>query len=138
METVLHATSVVLNGRGLLICGASGSGKSGLALDLMSRGAQLVADDRTVVSRVGATARLTAPQAIEGMIEARGLGLLRAAHVKEAELAAILDLDETETERLPPMRTRALLGLEFPLLHKSASAYFPASLIQYLKEGRAG
>lgn len=138
METVLHATSVVLNGRGLLICGASGSGKSGLALDLMSRGAQLVSDDRTVVTRRGEAARLTAPEAIRGMIEARGLGLLNAVPAAHAELAAILDLDLAETERLPQLRKRSLLGLEFPLLHKSASAYFPASLVQYLRGGRTG
>ena len=47
---ILHATAVAVAGRGLLIRGASGSGKSGLALEMMARGAQLVSDDRVIVS----------------------------------------------------------------------------------------
>ncbi|WP_425073911.1 HPr kinase/phosphorylase [Sagittula sp. S175] len=134
-EEVVHATAVALDGRGLLICGASGSGKSSLALELMSRGAVLVSDDRTILRREGADVQLKAPDAIRGMIEARGLGLLNA-DTTEATLHAVLDLDSTETERLPPIRLRNVLGVDFPLLHKSACPYFPAGLVQYLRAGR--
>ncbi|SMX46714.1 HPr kinase/phosphorylase [Maliponia aquimaris] len=136
MQTVLHATSVAVAGRGLLIRGASGSGKSGLALELMARGATLVADDRTIVRRVGDGLRLDAPEAIRGLIEARGLGLLTAEAAGNVPLAAVLDLDVAETHRLPPIRAVRLLGVDIPLLHNSASQYFPAQLLQYLKASR--
>lgn len=132
----LHATAVALGGAGLLIRGAPGRGKSGLALEMMARGASLVSDDRTCLTRDGDTIVLTAPPAISGLIEARGLGLLYARTVPQARLAAVLDLDTTETERLPPMRETDLCGLRVPLLHNVVSAYFPAGLVQYLKAGR--
>ena len=52
---MLHATTVALAGQGVLILGPSGSGKSGLALQLMAMGAELVADDRTIVTARGST-----------------------------------------------------------------------------------
>jgi serine kinase of HPr protein (carbohydrate metabolism regulator) len=132
MQTVLHATSVALAGRGLLIRGASGAGKSGLALEMMTRGARLIADDRTVVTREGDALWLDAPDTLRGMIEARGLGILHVRPAGRTRLAAVLDLDTPETERLPPHRQTSVLGLETVLLHKSASAYFPAGLVIYL------
>lgn len=135
VEETVHATSVALAGRGLLICGASGAGKSQLALEMMARGAVLVADDRTILRRNGAGIVMTAPTPIRGMIEARGLGLLNAP-CADAPLAAILDLDVTETDRLPPIRLRNMLGVDFPLLHKSACPYFAAALVQYMLSGR--
>ena len=131
----IHATSVALNGRGLLICGASGSGKSSLALALMALGAELVADDQTELQRTGDAVTMQAPKTIAGMIEARGIGLLHAG-CTSAPLWAVLDLDLSESERLPPIRKRNLLGIDFPLLHKCAGPYFPAALVQYLKAGR--
>ncbi|WP_420326895.1 HPr kinase/phosphorylase [Mameliella sp.] len=136
MRKVLHATSVALGGRGLLIRGASGSGKSGMALEMMARGAQLIADDRTIVTRKDTQLILTVPAALAGMIEARALGLLHAAHVTDIPLAAILDMDVAERHRLPPNRSTRLLGVDVPLLHNSASEYFPAGLVHYLKSGR--
>ena len=47
--TLLHASCVSINGNGVLICGSSGSGKSSLAINLIALGAELVADDRTIV-----------------------------------------------------------------------------------------
>lgn len=135
MQEVVHATSVALGGRGLLIRGASGSGKSSLALALMALGADLVADDRTVLTRNGKAVQMSAPEAIRGMIEARGIGLLHA-RCTFAPLVAVLDLDLSESDRLPPIRKGNVLGLPFPLLHKCAGPYFPAALVQYLKAGR--
>jgi len=135
MQTCLHATSVSLEDRGLLICGASGKGKSSLALELMSRGAVLVSDDQTLVTREGDELWLDAPVAIRGRIEARGVGILHAQHSR-ARLAAVLDLDHVETARLPPFRQKVLLGCSVPLLHKCTTPYFPAALAQYLSHGR--
>ena len=99
---ILHATAVAVGARGLLITGASGSGKSTLALQLIALGATLVADDRVIVTPTAEGAvRLSAPTATKGLIEARGLGLLRT-DVTSAYVAAVVTLDETETRRLPP------------------------------------
>ncbi|MBW4985422.1 HPr kinase/phosphatase C-terminal domain-containing protein [Mameliella sp. CS4] len=136
MREVLHATSVAVAGRGLMIRGASGSGKSGLALELMARGAQLIADDRTIVTRQGAHLILSVPRVLAGMIEARAIGLLYAPHVTGILLVAVLDLNVAERHRLPPNRSTRLLGVDVPLLHNSASEYFPAGLVHYLKSGR--
>ena len=133
---ILHATAVTVAGHGLLIRGASGSGKSALALEMMAHGATLVADDRVIVSLRDNTLWLAPPAPLTGMIEARGLGLLHAETSGPAPLAAVLDLDTLETARLPQRRETMLHGQRIPLLHKTAHPYFPAALVQYLKGGR--
>lgn len=74
----LHATTVAIEGRGLVILGPSGAGKSTLALELMATGAVLVADDRTDLARQGDALIASVPQALAGRIEARGIGILGA------------------------------------------------------------
>lgn len=120
----------------MLIQGASGRGKSGLALEMMARGAQLVADDGVVVRVTRQGLRLSCAPNLNGMIEARGLGLLGAIHRADAQLAAVLDLDQVESQRLPPFRETEILGQKIPLLHFFDAPYFPAGLVQYLKGGR--
>lgn len=133
----LHATSVCLAGHALLIRGASGTGKSGVAIQLISLGAGLISDDRTEVRR--RDDRLFAHPApnITGLIEARGLGILTVPPSAPAPIKAIVDLDQTETERLPPFRTTRLLGIDLPLLHKVDSPSFAASLALYLHYQRS-
>ncbi len=135
-ETILHATAVCVGPRAALIRGASGSGKSALALEMMARGAQLVADDRVILQATAEGIVLTSPEQLRGMIEARGVGLLRAEAAASALLACVVDLDVSERERLPQVRNTLLLGVTVPLLHNVAKAYFPAALIQYLRGGR--
>lgn len=132
----LHATAVALNGRGLLITGQSGSGKSSLALDLMALGADLIADDRVLLERSETGILLSCPPAIQNMIEARGVGILNAQSVSDTALALVVDMDKVEEDRLPPRRTTEVLGLTFELLHCVASPSFPAAVVQYLKKGR--
>jgi HPr kinase/phosphorylase len=129
---------VAVGARGLLITGAPGAGKSSIALHLMAFGAALVSDDATCLSRPDEGAPMArAPEAIAGRIEARGIGILAAATpAPSVRLAAILDLDVVETERLPPERRRSLLGFSLPLLHKVESPHFAAGLLQYLKSIR--
>ena len=136
MQEILHATSVAVAGRGILIRGASGRGKSGLALEMMARGAVLIADDRTVVTHRDNALWVSVPPSLLGMIEARRIGLLHADFVDHMPLAAVLDLDVAERHRLPPIRMTRLLGVDVPLLHNSASEYFAAGLVHYLKAGR--
>jgi len=128
----LHATTVAINGRAALIRGASGSGKSGLALQLLALGADLVADDRTVVWADGATLWADAPDTIRGQIEARGVGILRSPAAGPCAVALVVDMDEIEAERLPEGREVRLMGIPLPVINKSESAHFPAALAVYL------
>lgn len=132
----LHATTVALGARALVIRGRSGSGKSALALELLAYGCDLVADDRTRLAAAPDGLRAAAPAGLPPLIEARGLGLLAATLRADVPVAAILDLDLTETDRLPPRRETTLLGHALPLLHKPGTGPFAASLLQYLKAGR--
>lgn len=136
-EAVLHATTVAYNNRALLIMGASGSGKSGLALMLLAHGCTLVADDRTQLHVQNDAVIANAPPTIAGLIEARGIGILKTPAAGPTPLALVVDLDRVETKRLPPHRTITLLGVDFPLVHKVESDHFQASLLLYLKSARS-
>ncbi|WP_299859186.1 aldolase [uncultured Roseobacter sp.] len=134
--TTLHASCVAYAGRGVLILGASGAGKSALALQLMAYGAVLIADDRTEVTTSGGVVHAAAPPALAGLIEARGVGLLNANHAHSTKVALAVDLDTPETARLPTMHAVHVARVLVPCLHKVDSGYFPAAILQYLKAGR--
>lgn len=134
-RTCLHATSVALDGEGVLITGASGRGKSSLALQLMALGCTLISDDQTELTRRDDLLWATAPAAIKGMIEARGVGLLQA-DTTEAAIDLVIDLDQTERDRLPHRHEVTILGLTRPCLHSGTTQAWPAAIIQYLKRGR--
>lgn len=138
-EITQHATCVGLSREaGLLIIGPSGSGKSALALSLMAYGARLVSDDQTILRRAHGSTFVTAsaPAAISGMIEARGVGLLAAEPLDHARVRAIVDMSHSEDERLPVERKQSLIGCDIPLLHRVDAPHFAAALIQFLKGGR--
>lgn len=127
-ETTLHATTVDVNGVGLVILGASGRGKSSLALSLMGMGANLVADDRTIIASSDDGVIATCPGPIQGQIEARGIGIIHVAHVRQTTVGLVVDLDTTETSRMPLPDTIELLGQKVPLLKAVDSPSFAASL----------
>lgn len=131
----LHASAVAVAGHGCVITGAAGAGKSTLALEMMALGAELVADDRVDVRRAGGALMLSAPAAIAGMIEARGIGILRLPGRSEAPLALVVDLDRPETGRLPEPRRRDLLGIACPLVLGRARAGLAAMLVVLLRAG---
>ena len=113
----LHATTVAIGAVGIAIEGPSGSGKSDLALRLIDGGARLVADDQTLVERRGDALFARAPETIAGLLEVRGLGIVRLPHLAEVTLRLIVGVtDPTSVERLPMPESRALLGLSLPLL----------------------
>ncbi|MGZ9812117.1 HPr kinase/phosphorylase [Pseudoroseicyclus sp. H15] len=135
-ETVLHASTVAVAGRGLLILGPSGSGKSALALELMAFGAELVADDRTIVTKEDGGLVARAPTEISGMIEARYIGLLNAPVRPFARLHAAIDLGQVEKARLPLRRKMTLLDSHLPLLHKPVTGHFAPATWLYMMSGR--
>ncbi len=133
----IHASCVAVSGRAVLITGASGTGKSALALNLMALGATLVADDQVDLSRDGARIIAQAPPAIHGLIEARFVGLLNAKTCAKAQVILAVTLDQVEEERLPPHRSKFFLGCAVPLLHNVGNTHFPAAILQYLRCGRS-
>ena len=134
--TMLHGTCVADRGRAVLIRGASGRGKSSLALQLMAYGATLVADDQTQLHRREAGLWASAPASIRGLIEARGVGILQAETMAEARLALVVDLDQTETDRLPHPREARILDVALPLLWAVDAPHFAAAILQWLRHGR--
>ena len=130
---IIHATTVAVDRRGLVILGASGSGKSSLALQLIALGAILVADDRTEVSTVANRLHANVPDTIKGRIEARGVGLLTLPFVSDIPIYLSVDLDHDEKERLPFAHEATLLGQGVPCLHRCDGPHFPAALLLYLR-----
>ena len=130
-SVILQASAVSIDGRALLIEGEPGIGKSSLALALIDRGAQLIGDDGvTLTLAAGETqSRLIASASpnIEGLIEVRGVGLVRFAVSQPAPVALILMLSQTETERLPEtLGCRNLLGCAIPALPFHPGTLAPA------------
>ncbi len=134
---ILHASCVAFQNSAVLIIGPSGSGKSGLALQLMGFGAVLVSDDKTALFRREGALIASAPVTIKGLIEARGVGILTADTVDAAYVRLVVDLEQEEQDRLPPRRKYNLLGQTVPLLHKVKAAHFAAAILQHLKAGRS-
>ena len=126
---LIHTTAVALvtaaGPRAVLLRGPSGSGKSDLGLRLIDAGARLVADDQSDLRREGEVIIVRAPAVIAGLIEVRGIGIVRVEPLAEAPLALIADLMAPKAiERLPLPATERLLDVELPRI---AVAPFEAS-----------
>lgn len=117
MDTIIHASTVCLDGAAVILRGPSGAGKSALALDLIGRGGVLVADDRTALTLSGDVVLASCPPAIAGLIEARGVGILRVTHVSDVPVRLVVDLAAQRGARLPEPETVTLLGQGIPVLH---------------------
>ncbi len=122
-RTYIHANALIVGETGLLLRGASGAGKSALTLELLSlaraRGdfAGLIGDDRISLESHGGRLIARPHPEIAGLIEARGMGLLRLPYETGGVIHAIVDLTpHTTLERLPEPATQmaALLGVSMP------------------------
>jgi HPr kinase/phosphorylase len=99
---IIHSTCVSLNGLGVLIRGASGSGKSDLALQLIDQGATLVADDYCLIHLSKDQVIATCPSNIQGAIEMRGYGIIKLPFEPVIRVFLLVDLLNAEAiPRLP-------------------------------------
>ena len=131
---LVHATAVAIEGGAILLRGPPGAGKSDLALRLIEDGARLIADDQTLLRRAGNHVLVRAPAAVAGLIEVRGVGILRVDYLDEAPLALVVDLvPSTEVERIPDDRFEVVLGLPIRMI---ALAPFEASAVAKLRLAR--
>lgn len=134
---IVHGAAVALAGRGVLILGASGSGKSALALRMIGLGARLVADDRVALARRENRLVATAPAALAGMIEARGVGLIRIPPLPEVELQLVVDLDRKPSARMPQIATITRLGVTLELILGGKVPNLDLALTFIMQNGRA-
>jgi HPr kinase/phosphorylase len=123
---------VCVHGKGILIIGPSGIGKSELALALIDRGHQLVADDALTVEKVENTLLASAPDVLSGRLNIREFGIINVEQhfgitslCKKHRVDLIIDMLPHEPKQsLNPLpleyATQNLLGIEVPYLQLTA------------------
>ena len=114
---VWHATLIKINNYGVLLRGKSGSGKSDLALRLIeNKQAILVADDAVILAYTNDQVIGKAAENIAGLLEVRGIGLMKYPYCGEAPVNLLINLqtDIKDIERIPEIRKEKILGLEIP------------------------
>ncbi len=121
----------------VLLRGESGAGKSDLALRLIEAGAHLVADDQVELSREGDQLLAAPPDSLAGLIEVRGIGVLKLGHRQPARLVAAVDLVEDE-ERMPDPAIVEWLGVTLPLFRLSPRPASAAAKVRLAVQLAAG
>ena len=128
---LFHGTAVSYNGSGILILGPSGSGKSDLALRLINEGADLIADDQVLIKLVGKALQLSAPDSISGLIEVRGVGIIKIKPVCYIPLSLIVEIKSgAQLERIPIMKKDLIENIPIPVIQLDA---FEGSAIAKIK-----
>jgi hypothetical protein len=125
---VLQASAVAIEGRALLLFGPPGAGKSSLALALIEQGAALIGDDAVTLTLEGAQLIASPPPNIAGLLEVRGVGLVRLAPSAPAPVALALELGAGRVERLPDaLPQRLIAGVTVPVLAFDPGTIAPAA-----------
>lgn len=132
MTRLVHASCVAWNGRAVLIIGASGSGKSSLALRLLCMGACLVADDGVILTARDGQVWAAGPDTIAGQIEIRGVGILAARTTRSAQVALVVDLDQPEPDRLPPLRSNRDFGATLDLIYGKGNSLLAEAVVLWM------
>ena len=91
----IHASCAARKGNGVLLLGPSGVGKSDLVLRLLDHGFVLVADDQVCIVEGVASA----PVILAGLLEVRGLGIVKLPFVRHCRLVLAVEL--TRSPRIP-------------------------------------
>lgn len=102
MQKQIHGTSIFYRGKGVLLLGEAGSGKSDLALRLIDLGAILIADDQTILTLKNDIIILTCPPTIKSKFEIRGIGIVEVPSIKSCQLDVVFQLKSyNEIQRFP-------------------------------------
>lgn len=116
MSATLQFGCVAIGGRGLLICGAPGSGKSSLALALIDRGAVLVGDDCTSLAAEGGRLIAAAPPRIGGVLEVRNVGLVSMPVSGPVAVSLVVRLDRDAPRFIDAAEQVEIEGVTLPLV----------------------
>jgi len=108
----VHSTSVVIEDAGVMITGKSGFGKSDLALRLIDSGATLISDDVTICEKIGDSIFLFPPYETKGLLEVREIGIMTVPYIENIKLSLLVELVETEIDRLPQKSFTKLLNIK--------------------------
>jgi serine kinase of HPr protein (carbohydrate metabolism regulator) len=111
-----QAGCVAVQGRGILIEGPPGSGKSSLALALIDRGAMLIADDGVVLTERAGELWVAPHPNTQGLLEVRNLGILSYPSVAESRVCLLLRLDTEAPRFIDAAEHETILGVEIPAL----------------------
>ena len=134
--STVHGTAIRLDGKGVLIQGASGSGKSRLALALLAdagcwplermddtrpsiepvnRPTALIGDDQLALEKKESRLLARAPDSLAGLIEMRGIGLLTMPWCEAAPLDLVVELLPIDAiKRLPDPEEAAFGEISLP------------------------
>ncbi len=126
MRANVHASCIVYKRQGILILGQPGFGKSDLCLRLiMGFGAKLVADDRVNLTASADKLSATAPTILKGMLEVRGVGIIRLPPADSARLRLAVKLTDRpeEVERLPAADFYEFGGVKIPQITLCAKEF---------------
>lgn len=117
MSFNIHASCVTLKNKGILLLGDSGSGKSDLTLRLIEQcNAKLVADDRVDLSVKNNNIIASCPKNIQGLLEVRGVGIVKYPFYKKTNLKLVINLSSDRPERLPKREYYIFERIKVPLI----------------------
>jgi serine kinase of HPr protein (carbohydrate metabolism regulator) len=116
MSRLHQAGCVAIGGRGVLIEGAPGTGKSSLALALIDRGAILVGDDGVSLEARDGTLFASPAQNIAGLIEVRNVGIVTRPTVAAIPVALVLRLDPAAPRHVDQAERVNIAGIKLPMI----------------------